>query len=95
MQPLLLKRARIVGAARDKLEQLSTHLKKQGRTPFNLIYCGDGSLEDDGESVRQIELVSRMLDQLGISQGVEGIVQRLDRYAPQNPQCRSGQDAKL
>ena len=31
----------------------------------------------------------------GISQGVEGIVQRLDRYAPQNPQCRSGQDAKL
>ena len=65
VQPLLLKRARIVGAARDKLEQLSTHLKKQGRTPFNLIYCGDGSLEDDGESVRQIELVSRMLDQLG------------------------------
>ena len=64
-QPLLLRRARVVGAARDKLTKLSTELEKNGRTSFNLIYCGDGSLEEDGERFRQIELVSQLLHKLG------------------------------
>ena len=64
-QPLLLRRARVVGAARDKLTRLSMQLKKTGRTPFCLFYCGDGSLEDDGERQRQIELVSQLLHEIG------------------------------
>jgi len=64
-QPLLLKRARVVGAARDKLEKLSAQLMKSGRTSFNLFYCGDGSLEEGGEKQRQIELVSQLLHKLG------------------------------
>lgn len=64
-QPLLLKRARVVGAARDKLEKLAVQLRKSGRTSFNLFYCGDGSIEEDGERQRQIELVSQLLHKLG------------------------------
>lgn len=65
-QPLLLRRARVVGAARDKLTQLERHLQSSGRTPFSLFYCGDGSLEDDdGIRSRQIELVTQLLHKLG------------------------------
>jgi len=64
-QPLLLRRARLVGAARDKLVQLEHHLRSTGRTPYTLFYCGDGSSEDDGTRQRQIELVSQLLHKLG------------------------------
>jgi superfamily II DNA or RNA helicase len=64
-QPLLLRRARLVGATRDKLVQLEQHLRSTGRTPYTLFYCGDGSLEDDGARQRQIELVSQLLHKLG------------------------------
>jgi len=64
-QPLLLRRARLVGAARDKLVQLEHHLRSTGRTPYTLFYCGDGSLEDEGTRQRQIELVSQLLHKLG------------------------------
>ena len=65
VQPLLLRRARVVGAARDKLIQLEHHLRSTGRTPYTLFYCGDGSLEEDGTRQRQIELVSQLLHKLG------------------------------
>jgi superfamily II DNA or RNA helicase len=65
VQPLLLARSRIVGAARDKLEQLEKHLVSTGREPFTLFYCGDGALEEEGERQRQIELVTQLLHQLG------------------------------
>ena len=65
VQPLLLRRSRLVGAARDKLVQLDRHLRKSGRTPYTLFYCGDGSLEEDGLRQRQIELVSQLLHELG------------------------------
>lgn len=65
VQPKLLARARIVGAARDKLSQLEAHLKRTGRTPYTLFYCGDGKIDDDGEVARQVELVSQLLHRLG------------------------------
>lgn len=65
VQPLLLKRARLVGAARDKIIQLKRHLQVSGRTPYALFYCGDGSVEDDGIRHRQIELVTQLLHELG------------------------------
>ena len=65
VQPIMLARSRIVGAARDKLLKLKEHLQISGRKPYSLFYCGDGSVEDDGEKVRQIEAVSELLHGLG------------------------------
>lgn len=65
VQPLLLRRARLVGAARDKLIQLDRHLRVMGRIPYTLFYCGDGSLEEGGLRQRQIEMVSQLLHELG------------------------------
>ena len=64
VQPFLLQRARVVGAARDKLLKLRLHLERIGRTPYTLFYCGDGKVEEDGEQLRQIERVSELLHQL-------------------------------
>ncbi len=65
VQPLILARSRIVGAARNKITKLKEHLLQVGRQPFSLFYCGDGSLDEDGEKVRQIEAVSELLHHLG------------------------------
>lgn len=64
VQPFLLQRARVVGAAKDKLVKLRAHLERTGRTPYTLFYCGDGKVEEDGEQLRQIERVSELLHQL-------------------------------
>jgi superfamily II DNA or RNA helicase len=75
---LLMKRSRIVGSAANKLAALRETLG--GRQPeiHTLFYCGDGRVdyyegddpddadaEDPGISLRQIEAVSRVLDDLG------------------------------
>jgi superfamily II DNA or RNA helicase len=65
VQPLLLARSRIVGAAKDKLFKLRSHLLKDGIKPYSLFYCGDGSVEEHGEKMRQIEAVSELLHGLG------------------------------
>lgn len=65
VQPLMLARSRIVGAAKNKLSKLRTHLESEGIMPFSLFYCGDGSVEEDGERLRQIEAVSELLHSLG------------------------------
>lgn len=64
VQPFLLQRARVVGAAKDKLVKLRLHLERIGRTPYTLFYCGDGKVEEDGEQLRQIERVSELLHRL-------------------------------
>jgi hypothetical protein len=65
VQPKLLARSRIVGAAKGKLAKLQGHLAKSGRHTHTLFYCGDGSVEEEGEASRQIEVVSQMLHQVG------------------------------
>jgi superfamily II DNA or RNA helicase len=66
VQPLLLKRSRVVGACRDKLGVLRRQLERAGKQPFTLFYCGDGSVEDDDlGSTRQIECVSSLLHDVG------------------------------
>jgi superfamily II DNA or RNA helicase len=65
-QPLLLKRARVVGACRDKLTVLKRELERNGKQPFTLFYCGDGTVEDDElGSARQIERISSLLHDVG------------------------------
>lgn len=66
VQPLLLKRARVVGACRDKLTVLTRQLEKSGKQSFTLFYCGDGTVEDDEHgSARQIERISGLLHEVG------------------------------
>jgi superfamily II DNA or RNA helicase len=64
-QHLLLARARIVGAAKDKLVKLEAHLTRQGRVPYTLFYCGDGAVEEEGQRLRQVEKVTDLLHSLG------------------------------
>ena len=61
--PLLAQRARLVGAAENKLEALRELMKRRLDTDHTLFYCGDGSVEDNvtQESQRQLEVVTRLL----------------------------------
>lgn len=42
---LLIRRARLIGAARNKLVALRKVMEGMTRTEFNLVYCGDGRSE--------------------------------------------------
>ena len=65
VQPLMLARSRVVGAAKNKLERLKEHLNAEGRQPFSLFYCGDGSIESPDTRIRQIDAVSNLLHSMG------------------------------
>ncbi len=61
---LLIKRARLIGAAADKLNQLDLLLKRLPEKPRRaLFYCGDGRTGDTftKEDKRQIEHVAQLL----------------------------------
>lgn len=61
---LLIKRARLIGAAADKITQLDLLLKRLHEKPRRaLFYCGDGRTGDTftQEDKRQIELVAQVL----------------------------------
>lgn len=70
---LLMRRARLIGAAANKLPRLRSVLAQQKPHAHTLFYCGDGSVETDDisaddstvGSVRQIEAVSMLLHQSG------------------------------
>lgn len=76
---LLMKRSRIVGSAVNKLPALETALAGKRPESHTLYYCGDGRVSygddeaeqddvddtDDALPARQIEVVSRVLDDLG------------------------------
>jgi DNA phosphorothioation system restriction enzyme len=63
---LLIKRARLIGAAKNKLVELDKVIKKMSIKPKRaLFYCGDGRPLDDAKSLedatRQIESVCTLL----------------------------------
>jgi superfamily II DNA or RNA helicase len=72
---LLMKRARIIGSAANKMAALQNTLAGQPPQQHALFYCGDGQVEMDGieaddgsedsQPARQIEAVSRLLDGQG------------------------------
>lgn len=71
---MLMRRARLVGSAANKLPALKSVLGNQKPSQHTLFYCGDGSVETDDEqdasgenftqSKRQVEAVSSMLHSL-------------------------------
>jgi superfamily II DNA or RNA helicase len=60
---LLLKRARLMASAENKLQQLESLMEGKATSRHWLFYCGDGRVEDptSEEEMRQIELVCRIL----------------------------------
>lgn len=72
---LLMKRARIIGSAANKMAALQETLAGQPPKKHALFYCGDGQVEtdwsedddgpEDSQPSRQIEAVSRLLDGQG------------------------------
>lgn len=81
---LLMRRARVIASAANKIPALADALQAKRPHPHTLFYCGDGTVEGDpdaepGEdqfSGRQIEVVSRQLDRLGW---------RLSRFTSREP----------
>lgn len=63
-KPILMRRARLLGQARQKIPALDEVLKKLGRKPEkSVFYCGDGRVDDPvtEEERRQIDAVARLL----------------------------------
>jgi len=63
---LLFQRARLLGNAAGKILSLKRLVEGEIPSPYTLLYCGDGTVEDDDPALsRQIDQVSRMLYELG------------------------------
>ena len=60
---LLIKRARLVATARDKLPRLRALLAARRSDTHILVYCGDGSVEgqEDGTVIRQIDEAVKLI----------------------------------
>jgi len=57
LKPLLMQRARLIGAAANKLTALRNLMRRRMETSHTLFYCGDGSTE----STRQLKAVTKIL----------------------------------
>jgi len=73
LKPLLIQRARLVGAATNKLKALRHLMANRLETSHTLFYCGDGSVE----STRQLKAVTKIL---GIELGY-----RVSTYTAETP----------
>jgi superfamily II DNA or RNA helicase len=67
LEMLLFKRARLIGAAQNKLPALRSLVEQRAPEALTLFYCGDGTVElpEDGALLRQVEAVSILLGELG------------------------------
>ncbi len=62
LSSLLMKRARLIGAANNKLPALKELMRSRLNTSHTLFYCGDGYVESsDSQYNRQIAAVTRIL----------------------------------
>jgi len=57
LTPLLMQRARLIGAASNKLTALKTLMQDRLNTSHTLFYCGDGS----SDSIQQLTAVTHLL----------------------------------
>ncbi|MEB3827559.1 DNA phosphorothioation system restriction enzyme [Phormidium sp. CCY1219] len=61
LKALLMQRARLIGAAQNKLSALRQVMENRRHTSHTLFYCGDGTGERSRSQDHQIEAVSRIL----------------------------------
>ncbi|GAC1492320.1 MAG: hypothetical protein NVS2B14_04980 [Chamaesiphon sp.] len=73
LTPLLMQRARLIGAATNKLKALRQLMNSRLQSSHTLFYCGDGSVE----STRQLKAVTKIL-------GTE-LGYRVSTYTAQTP----------
>lgn len=69
LKQALFKRARLLGTAEQKLERLESLLKQEQTVKHTLVYCGDGSIQDEltGRTKRHVDAtVERLRRDLGI-----------------------------
>ncbi|SIS16219.1 Helicase conserved C-terminal domain-containing protein [Natronorubrum thiooxidans] len=65
----LFKRARLIGTAREKLYKLQDLIQYQNSLNHTLVYCGDGSVEDEltGDTKRHVDATVELLrDDIGL-----------------------------
>lgn len=75
---LLLKRARLISSARQKLSVLEKVVEPLKATTHNLFYCGDGTVEfTDGETQRQLDAVTLLLG-VDLRMGVDSYTSETD-----------------
>jgi superfamily II DNA or RNA helicase len=62
LKPLLMQRARLIGAAQNKLKALRQLMVTRRETTHTLFYCSDGSLEiGQRSSLHQLKVVAKIL----------------------------------
>jgi DNA phosphorothioation system restriction enzyme len=61
LKPLLMQRARLIGAAENKLTALRELMATRIDTTHTLFYCSDGSQEAGRSSLRQLKAVAKIL----------------------------------
>ncbi|MBD2664921.1 DNA phosphorothioation system restriction enzyme [Richelia sinica] len=61
LKPLLMQRARLIGAAANKLTALRELMQTRRETTHTLFYCSDGSQTEERSSLRQLKAVARIL----------------------------------
>ncbi|MBD2362182.1 DNA phosphorothioation system restriction enzyme [Anabaena minutissima FACHB-250] len=78
LKPLLMQRARLIGAAANKLNALRELMATRRETTHTLFYCSDGSLETgQRSSLQQLKAVAKIL-------GVE-LGYKVSTYTAQTP----------
>ena len=69
LKQALFKRARLLGTAEQKLERLVDLMQQEQTVEHTLVYCGDGSVEDDltGQTKRHVDAtVEQLRRNLGV-----------------------------
>jgi superfamily II DNA or RNA helicase len=67
LQRLLIKRARLVGTARAKLDVLVDLIESQEEVSHSLVYCSDGSIGPEGEGKRHVDAATaRLREECGL-----------------------------
>ncbi|WP_176222278.1 DEAD/DEAH box helicase family protein [Tuberibacillus sp. Marseille-P3662] len=61
-EQLLIKRARILSGARNKIVKLNELMKNQTQSKYNIVYCGDSRVDGDKQIERVIKLLGYDLD---------------------------------
>lgn len=82
LERLMIKRARLIATAQNKLNMLEFVMRPLQNTTHNLIYCGDGSVEEPSsqEISRQIDAATRILG--------HGLHMKVNKYTAETPSDR-------
>jgi superfamily II DNA or RNA helicase len=70
VEALLRNRSKLVAGCAQKMDVLKNHLTGLPPVPYTLFYCGTASAlsdDEDGQPLRQIEALTRLLSELGWS----------------------------